>query len=313
MSGTYNIVARVIFSCALGSGFAAKVLRRLYPSWPSRRFLRRLIIKCYDKSNLSGSARAVCLSGAEWASALALDSLADEMISRLNADQLSDWGKQIELHTAHGETVLEVGSGTGEISLHLAQVGREVTALDVARQALDFIGECAKAIGVAVRTVQADATCTLPFRDSAFDCVWSSGLLEHFTPELRRNMIREQARVSERKVICLVPNANCVAYRAGRFLQEQQGTWPYGIETPLVSLREDFEAVGLHVDEELTVGVSHALSFLPPGSCLGRAVRCWLDTLSPQELASSDQGYLVLTVGTKSPRDTLADGSSVNA
>lgn len=241
------------------------------------------------------------LSGSDWNQVLISPSSQQAVVERVRHNRLSEWGQVILLETSPGEKVLEIGSGTGEISLHLAQAGRQVTALDCSPESLEFIQRCAAALGVAIETVLADATQPLPFPDDAFDCVWSSGLLEHFAPDERRDMLREWRRIARGKVIALVPNAACVAYRAGKAYQEEQGIWPWGLETPILSLRDDFETAGLHVVSEYSVGARQALSFLPAGHPLRRPLSAWVDSLSPGELRDCNQGYLLVTIGVKFP------------
>lgn len=60
-----------------------------------------------------------------------------------------------ELATRHGGPVLEIGAGTGRVTLELARVGQSVTALDVDGVLLAELG--ARADGLDVRTVVADA------------------------------------------------------------------------------------------------------------------------------------------------------------
>jgi malonyl-CoA O-methyltransferase len=239
------------------------------------------------------------LTGSEWHEVLISPSSQQAVVERVRHGRLSEWAQLILLETSPGEKVLEIGSVTGEISLHLAQAGREVTALDYSAESLAFIQRCAADLGVTIKTVQADASQPLPFTDDQFDCVWSSGLLEHFTPDERRKMLREWARITRGKVIALVPNAACVAYRAGKAYQEEQGIWPYGLEMPILSLRDDFKAAGLHVVSEYSVGAKHALSFLPPQHPLRKSLFAWMESMSPEELRDCNQGYLLVTIGTK--------------
>ena len=239
------------------------------------------------------------LSGRQWNEALLSPSSQRNVVQRVRNNHLSEWGQVILLANRPGHKVLEIGSGTGEISLHLAQAGRNVATLDFSMESLLFIQRCAEELRVSVETVMADASQSLPFPDNAFDCVWSSGLLEHFTSEERLPMLREQARVSRGKVISLVPNAACVAYRAGKALQEENGTWPYGEETPVLSLHSDFEAAGLRIISEYSVGTAHALSFLPDHHPLRHALSAWIKGLSWKELQDSNQGYLLVTTASK--------------
>ena len=62
-----------------------------------------------------------------------------------------------ELAAAAGGPVLDVGAGTGRVALHLARAGHDVTALDVDAGLLDELGTRARAAGLGVRTVVADA------------------------------------------------------------------------------------------------------------------------------------------------------------
>lgn len=239
------------------------------------------------------------LSGPEWSKVLISRHTRRAVIERVRHNRITEWGQVVLLNTSPGERVLEVGSGTGEISLQLAQAGRIVTALDYSADSLKFIRQCARELNVPITTELADATRPLPFADSAFDCTWNSGLLEHFTSSERRSMLREWARITSGRVITLVPNAACVAYRAGKTYQEQQGTWPYGLETPILTMRGDFETAGLHVMSEYSVGARHALSFLPDGHPLHESLSAWMESIEAEELKDCNQGYLLVTIGSK--------------
>jgi malonyl-CoA O-methyltransferase len=239
------------------------------------------------------------ISGTQWNEALLSPSSKRDVLHRVRYNHLSEWCQAVLLATAVKEKVLEVGSGTGEISLHLAQAGRKVTALDFSKESLEFVRNCAEELGLSIETVLANATRSLPFYENAFNCVWSSGLLEHFGPEERQNMLREQARISKDKVVSLVPNAACVAYQAGRAYQEEQGAWPYGLELPVLSMRSEFETAGLQVASEYSVGAKHALGFLPENHPLRKSLASWLEGLSSNALEKSNQGYLLVTIGFK--------------
>ncbi len=242
------------------------------------------------------------LSGAQWNDLLLPTGSQEALLGRIRSHQLSEWGQVILLATANDQRVLEIGSGTGEISLHLARAGRRVTVLDLSVDSLEFTRSCAEKLGVSIETVRADAAGPFDFAEDAFDCTWSSGLLEHFAPEERRAMLRAWAHFTADKIIALVPNAACVAYRAGKALQEEGGTWPYGLEIPIHSLREDFEAAGLHVISESSIGTRHALSFLPAEHPLRAALSAWFDSMPPSAMDDCEQGYLLVTIGSKFPR-----------
>jgi SAM-dependent methyltransferase len=62
-----------------------------------------------------------------------------------------------ELARAAGGPVLDVGAGTGRVALRLAEEGLDVTALDVDGELLAVLEQRARAAGVEVGTVRADA------------------------------------------------------------------------------------------------------------------------------------------------------------
>jgi SAM-dependent methyltransferase len=89
-----------------------------------------------------------------------------------------------------GLRVLDYGCGHGMAAVTLARRGARVTAFDLSPAYLDEARRRARANGVAVDFVQADAE-RLPFADGAFDRVWGNAILHHLdlptaARELRR-------------------------------------------------------------------------------------------------------------------------------
>ncbi|MCC6445389.1 MAG: methyltransferase domain-containing protein [Armatimonadetes bacterium] len=239
------------------------------------------------------------LSGSSWNEVLIRPEVMKPIVKRLRQNQVYPWGQEVILATRPGDKLLEVGSGTGEMSLFLAQTGRKVTILDISEGNIEFTHRCAEEIGVSVQSVCGDATRPLPFEDGEFDCAWSSGLLDRLTDEERRGIIRECARVSSGQVIIMVANAASLAYRIGMAIAEETGTWPYGLEKPIHSLRDDFEAAGLKVVEEKSPGARHALQFLPQNHPLRKILTDWMEAHAEAHLLDCNQGYMLVTRGVK--------------
>jgi ubiquinone/menaquinone biosynthesis C-methylase UbiE len=87
--------------------------------------------------------------------------------------------------------VLDVATGAGHTALHLASLGHEVTASDLAGPMLERVREAASARGLQVETRQHAAE-ELPYPDATFDLVTSRVAPHHFSsPE---SFIRETAR-----------------------------------------------------------------------------------------------------------------------
>lgn len=97
-------------------------------------------------------------------------------------------------------------------------------------------------------------------------------------------------------MISMILNANSLAYRAGKLLQEASGDWVYGMELPQETMKYEFLAARYRAVREYTIGAEDALSFLPEGHYLRMAMQQWF-VEHPQDLFG--QGYLLCTIGEK--------------
>lgn len=236
-----------------------------------------------------------------WSAAILPPQAPSQVAHQALTGSASRWAQVVLEATASGEVALELGCGTGAMSAVLAHAGRRIVLLDWSRECLRVAREVVAAAGGHARCLQADVLQAIPLRDGSVDCVWSSGLLEHFSgPELE-GVLRESVRVARRTVVSLVPNAGSVAYRVGKWHQERTGTWRWGRENPKHSLRAPFEHAGLRVVREDSVDPEHAVTFLtmPGGSAVQKVIQGWLSSLPPDERDALNQGYLLATVGIK--------------
>jgi ubiquinone/menaquinone biosynthesis C-methylase UbiE len=235
------------------------------------------------------------LSPAQWHAAITGGVAAEALASRLRSGDIPAWCRPLLEQTAPGETVLELGSGAGELSAVMALYGRKVKLLDVSTENLAYARQVFAALGLEAEYIEADALKGIPLAEKSVDWVSSSGLLEHFNDDEVGALIRDSVRVCRRGVISLVPNARSLPYRAGKSAMEKSGAWPWGRERPAYSMRRFFEQAGLGQVEERTVAPYHALSF----SRAPEPFREFYTTLSPDELSDLGQGYLLVTYGTR--------------
>jgi ubiquinone/menaquinone biosynthesis C-methylase UbiE len=98
--------------------------------------------------------------------------------------------------------VLDVGAGTGKLSLGWLRDGRAVTSADFSRQMLEVTRRKAAQEGLSARPVVADIH-ALCFRDAAFECTASSRVLMHVRDW--QQAIRELCRVSRSAVVLDFP------------------------------------------------------------------------------------------------------------
>jgi hypothetical protein len=114
-------------------------------------------------------------------------------------------------------------------------------------------------------------------------------------------IIGEMARISRKCVISLVPYAGCVFYRLGKYLAEQSGQWPYGREIPRRTLRPVFQGAGLSNVREYTVWNEWGPRLLGLADReMERVILQWWDSLPEDDAVKAGQGYLLLTVGSRS-------------
>ena len=235
----------------------------------------------------------------EWHASIVAGASAEMLAAQVTRDQAPRWIEPILVETTPGEKILELGGGTGELSAHLARVGRQTTVVDFSKKSLAFAEQVFRCSGVEGAFVEANVLKRLPFDDAAFDCVWSSGLLEHFDDDEMQHIVDESARVSRGKVIALVPNAASLPYRIGKTDQERGGRWTWGREDPKQSLREVFYRAGLGRIREYSIAPEHALEFLdtPELAPVRAAFAHFYETLTIEQLNALNQGYLLVTVG----------------
>jgi ubiquinone/menaquinone biosynthesis C-methylase UbiE len=97
----------------------------------------------------------------------------------------SIWGRTIEFYQdrlaarCKGKKVLEYGCGTGSQSFFLAQMGAEVTGIDISDIAIQKAREEARAKGLVDITYEVMDAESLTFQDHSFDIVCGSGILHH--------------------------------------------------------------------------------------------------------------------------------------
>ena len=205
--------------------------------------------------------------------------------------------------TSAGDVLLEAGCGHARLSAELALAGRTIELCDFSQDILERAAALFQRSKLPIpRVTLADITRPLAWPDKSVDWVWSSGVLEHWTDEELAPILKEMGRISRKGVISLVPNARSVFYRLGKDLMEDEGLWPYGRELPKATLGPVFQSAGLESIREFTIVPEEALLLLrPTDPSIYALVSNWWMKLPPDDPLLRDQGYLLVTVGLKSP------------
>jgi len=106
-----------------------------------------------------------------------------------------------------GEKVLDLASGEGAVSEYLKNLGCDVTAFDISKEALR------KAEKRGIKTVQGNVEETLPFKNGSFDAIFWGDNVEHlFLPAKTLKEIYRILRTNGR-IIISCPNMGYWRYR----------------------------------------------------------------------------------------------------
>jgi SAM-dependent methyltransferase len=238
------------------------------------------------------------LNSDEWHSAIVGGMPVSQIVANIN-DNRDAWYESVLNATAANDSLLELGSGTGVFSGLLAKHGRKVTLVDYSEKSVDFCREVFKQAGLVGTFMKADVLQPFPFPDNTFDCVWSSGLLEHFTNEQVDFIMKESARVSRNTVVSLVPNAFSVYYRLGKWYQESNDLWQWGNEDPKYSMRRSFVKSGLTDVREFCIDSETSFQFIYPirFKALKYGLLALSQLLPGKYWNTLRQGYLLVTIG----------------
>jgi SAM-dependent methyltransferase len=149
---------------------------------------------------------------------------ANETLSTLRRKaERSELARLLDVAIPGDASVVEVGCGTGQMSLFLARAERRVVAADLTRASLELGREAADRLGVDVTFVETDLR-TPGLRAGAFDVVYSSGVLHH-TPDPRASFA-SIARLAKRGGFVVVGLYNVYAripHRLRRFVARASG------------------------------------------------------------------------------------------
>jgi SAM-dependent methyltransferase/uncharacterized protein YbaR (Trm112 family) len=128
---------------------------------------------------------------------------------------------ELRLPPGGGRSFLDVGCNWGRWTVAAARAGYVPVGVDPALEAIRAARRVAAQLGVHADYVVADAR-RLPFRDDAFDIVFSYSVLQHFAKLEARRSIEEMGRVLAADGVVLVQMANAFGLR-NLYLQAHRG------------------------------------------------------------------------------------------
>jgi ubiquinone/menaquinone biosynthesis C-methylase UbiE len=157
-----------------------------------------MLLVSYRGVGIGSTKRDCKRSSLHWVVAVDFDEIADKYDSWFATPlgaAVDRWEKQVTWELARpkrGEKVLDIGTGTANYLLELAEMGLDCTGLDIGFRMLMKAGAKSRARGLDLKLVTADSE-GLPFPNNCFDLVLSITAFEFFPDPVRS--VREMTRV----------------------------------------------------------------------------------------------------------------------
>lgn len=137
-----------------------------------------------------------------------------------------------------GDSLIEMGCGSGHLSCCLAKKGYKVTLVDFSPVALEKARLIFEKYGVEGEFILGDLL-NLDESLSVYDFAWNSGVMEHFGDKEIITLMKNVGKCARKGVLYLVPNSNSVAYLLMRARLIADNEWIYGEEY----LRRDYDNI----------------------------------------------------------------------
>lgn len=137
-----------------------------------------------------------------------------------------------------GDSLIEMGCGSGHLSLCLAQKGYKVTLIDFSTVALEKAKQTFERYGIQGEFILGDLF-NLDESIPVCDFAWNSGVMEHFGDEEIAKLMSNISKYARKGVLYLVPNSNSIAYLLMRARLMSEDQWIYGDEY----LRRDYDVL----------------------------------------------------------------------
>lgn len=142
-----------------------------------------------------------------------------------------------------GDSVIELGCGSGRTAMLMADMGYRTVAVDLSYQLLDRLS-CVSGFYGDLTCVNADMS-MLPFKTKSFALAYSCEVLEHFEREEVVSFLKEQKRIAD-FVVADVPNDRCKTQAFGDEIFYSDDEW-----------KAMFEQAGLQVVNNFRRGLDN--------------------------------------------------------
>jgi SAM-dependent methyltransferase len=145
--------------------------------------------------------------------------------------------------------IIEIGCGLGATCFILDD-GFRKSLLDLNPGAVRLARSGFERLGRGADFMVADMF-ALPIKDAAYDIIFNSGVMEHFSRKERRKALGEYSRILKKDgmIVLAVPNHFSPPYRLAYCVLKARGKWRYPDERMIYDMKKEIRASGLVLKE----------------------------------------------------------------
>jgi len=156
------------------------------------------------------------------------------------------------------QSAIEIGCEAGISLMLLNPLLKKSTFLDYDETILEKVKEAASELNLlGTECICEDMFTMKLIQDEIYDLSFNSGVIEHYTKEVREQAIKSYSRITKKGglVIVAFPNHHSLPYRLSYLLGRMLGktVWPWPKEYKFYDLKDEMEAAGLIYKNRVTM------------------------------------------------------------
>lgn len=204
----------------------------------------------------------------------------------------------VEIGLEVGDEIIELGCGSGHLSVQFAESGYKTTLLDFSCVALEKASKLFDKKGQQGNFVKEDLLKPLQIEGN-YKIAWNSGVLEHFDDKAISILLNNVKEINAEYFAFIVPNPKSIPYLLFRYRQMANKSWLYGKEYLRNNYEQLFMNNGLEVINTLYVGGDFSAEHL--SAYTNGEDTSFVKELFENEVLEADQKYLVAYILKRNP------------
>ena len=144
-----------------------------------------------------------------------------------------------ELTLYENAIILEAGSGTGTVSIRLADGTGQLVMLDTSVSALKIARQSEENLRLSPNYLNGSIF-EMPFKHESFDFIFNVGVIDHFGPHYRSKAVKELLRLVKKggKAVIVTNDARGFIHEPAMKFAVKKNRWHFGFKDAIYSLKE---------------------------------------------------------------------------